>query len=806
MFQTGLDDDALMEKASRGDRAALEVLLERHAVTAAAHACAILKNKEDALDATQVAMLQLAQNIAAARVNQPFKACLYVAVHNAAVDQLRQEASRGRRERTVLQQRSREMEMPGDHAEKGESLAALREEMRALPPETAAVLALHHLENLPVAEVAAQTGLSVDACKHRLNRGREQLRERLERRGVALASLALVMELLNEMFRPARAWAAEIEPEELSRITQKALAIASAAMEAASSPRGSKSRAPESTNSGTVRSSVEPLRTSTRAELRPARTVKGRSKSGKYLLLAGVGAAVLIFLGLAIYARKVANGPGPAIASNGTATGAEIKGAAAEKPAQIKAASRGVPKWQIPRFLMQGSCSPRAIAAADEHVALIGREFGDPRNGLKSVLFTSSDSGQTWTEATKISEALADVVVDESGNCAFVVENSEPDARYMKSYQWLSRSQTGQMGKPEFIWDFSIDEFGAQAQAVHTNAGNWVFAEQGGIKKFKGIDGPDAAGFAREKIVVAFGAGRACPKQVAEISLPGETGLAGWAKDASYAGFLTTQDHWQTLMHYVTRDGGKSWDKKPVPLHLSPDSAGISEQAIPLLVKRDGEHLALVIECQFTRKKDSEDPKDIFYQHFLLTSRDLGESWGSPAPVTKIQPEFPDDAVTGLHIAGESVFVAVVLPNEKRERFEVKPDQNGVFLGKASEIPAGDKTVTSNGGEWNSHTTKLLVSSDFGKTFFDHHAFEALGKKTSVAIAAGTTTAIHVALFNEPNPIEVKLSSGGNKFQHAAEQYLVVRSYSSGEWQAPQTPPPASFKETQLPDPTHEEF
>lgn len=806
MSQTGLDDDDLMEKASRGDRTALEMLFERHAVTAAAHACAILKNKEDALDATQVALLQLAQNIKAARVNQPFKACLYVAVHNAAVDQLRQETSRGRRERTVSQQRSRETEMPGDHMENAESLAALREEMRALPAETAAVLALHHLENLPVAEVATQTGLSVDACKHRLSRGREQLRERLERRGVALASLALVMELLNEMFKPARAWAAEIEPAELSRITQKALAIASAATEAAPSPRGSKSLAPDSANSDTGRPSDRPSRISTPAELRSTRTVEGRSKRGKYLLLAGAGIAALVLLALAIYVQKASNGSGTAIANNGTAKETETTGAAAEKHTQVNAGSRGLQKWQTPRYLMQGSCSPRAIAATGEHVALIGREFGDPRNGLKSILFTSSDSGQTWAEGTKISDALADVVVDESGSCAFVVENSEPGAQYMRSYHWLSRSQSGQLGKPEIIWNFSTDEFGVQAQAVHTNAGNWVFADQGRTKIFKGINGPDATGVAREKIIVAFGAERECPKQVAAIILPGEMGLAAWAKDANIAGFLTTQDEWQTVMHYVTRDGGKTWDKKPVPLHLSPDSTGISEQAIPLLVKRDGEHLALVIECKFTRKKDSENPKDTFYQHFLLTSRDLGESWGSPAPVTKIQPEFPDDAVTGLHIAGESVFVAVVLPNEKRERFEVKPDQNGVFLGKVSEIPAGDNTLNSNGGDWNSHTTKLLVSSDFGKTFFDHHAFEALGKKTSVAIATGTTTAIHVALFNEPNPIAVKLRDGENEFHHAAEQYLVVRSYSSGEWHAPQTPPPASFKETKLPDPTQEEF
>jgi len=73
---------------------------------------------------------------------------------------------------------------------------------------------------------------------------------------------------------------------------------------------------------------------------------------------------------------------------------------------------------------------------------------------------------------------------------------------------------------------------------------------------------------------------------------------------------------------------------------------------------------------------------------------------------------------------------------------------------------------------------------------------------------AGTPEQLHVAVFNEPNPIGVTLSHGkGNNFHHhEAEQYLAVRSFVNDDWPAPKSPPPATFKETKPPTPTMLEF
>lgn len=60
-----------------------------------------------------------------------------------------------------------------------EDTLALVSAMRQLPAEQRYAIALHHLLDLPVSEVAAQTGASVSAVKARLARGRRTLSELL---------------------------------------------------------------------------------------------------------------------------------------------------------------------------------------------------------------------------------------------------------------------------------------------------------------------------------------------------------------------------------------------------------------------------------------------------------------------------------------------------------------------------------------------------------------------------------------------------------------------------------------------------
>ncbi|MGN9908351.1 sigma-70 family RNA polymerase sigma factor [Phytohabitans sp. LJ34] len=62
-----------------------------------------------------------------------------------------------------------------------EDTVALVEALRRLPEPERLAIALHHLLDLPVAEVAAQTGVPVNTVKSRLVRGRRTLASLLDR-------------------------------------------------------------------------------------------------------------------------------------------------------------------------------------------------------------------------------------------------------------------------------------------------------------------------------------------------------------------------------------------------------------------------------------------------------------------------------------------------------------------------------------------------------------------------------------------------------------------------------------------------
>jgi RNA polymerase sigma-70 factor (ECF subfamily) len=63
-----------------------------------------------------------------------------------------------------------------------EAAAHLHAAIETLPPQQRAVLTLYHLDELPIAEIAAITGLADGTIKSHLFRGRLRLRELLEPR------------------------------------------------------------------------------------------------------------------------------------------------------------------------------------------------------------------------------------------------------------------------------------------------------------------------------------------------------------------------------------------------------------------------------------------------------------------------------------------------------------------------------------------------------------------------------------------------------------------------------------------------
>src|SRR6516225_6024773 len=83
------DDDDLARRAARGDRRALEALLERHVDRVHALCRRVVAHPEDALDATQEAMIAIARGITRFDGRSAFTTWLYRVVTNAALDELR---------------------------------------------------------------------------------------------------------------------------------------------------------------------------------------------------------------------------------------------------------------------------------------------------------------------------------------------------------------------------------------------------------------------------------------------------------------------------------------------------------------------------------------------------------------------------------------------------------------------------------------------------------------------------------------------------------------------------------------------
>jgi RNA polymerase sigma-70 factor (ECF subfamily) len=88
------DDDALAHRAARGDTKALEALLERSVDRVHALCRRVLLDPDDALDATQDALLAVTRGISRFDGRSAFSTWLYRVATNAALDELRRRRRR----------------------------------------------------------------------------------------------------------------------------------------------------------------------------------------------------------------------------------------------------------------------------------------------------------------------------------------------------------------------------------------------------------------------------------------------------------------------------------------------------------------------------------------------------------------------------------------------------------------------------------------------------------------------------------------------------------------------------------------
>ncbi len=195
---------------------AFATLVERHGPMVLATCRSIVGDEQDAQDAFQGAFLVLARKARGLWVRGSLAPWLYGVARRVASD-VRKSAARRRLYERRAATMNRHETTAGDGPEACELASILHEEVGRLSWQHRHVLVLCDLEGRTHQEVAALLGCQVGTVKSRQSRARRQLRERLERRGLAMASLLLTWPV-------ARARAASSPGPELVRATTASVA------------------------------------------------------------------------------------------------------------------------------------------------------------------------------------------------------------------------------------------------------------------------------------------------------------------------------------------------------------------------------------------------------------------------------------------------------------------------------------------------------------------------------------------------------------------------------------------------------
>jgi RNA polymerase sigma-70 factor (ECF subfamily) len=165
------DDTTLASLAAVGDRDALDVLLDRHVDRVHAICRRILGNPDDALDATQEALIAVARAIARFDGRSAFTTWMYRVATNAALDELRR---RGRRPTPTAS-----LVEAATPVGAGPEAAAARIDIDAalarIPEEFRVAVVLRDLCDLDYAQIAEVLDVPAGTVRSRIARGRAAL-------------------------------------------------------------------------------------------------------------------------------------------------------------------------------------------------------------------------------------------------------------------------------------------------------------------------------------------------------------------------------------------------------------------------------------------------------------------------------------------------------------------------------------------------------------------------------------------------------------------------------------------------------
>jgi RNA polymerase sigma-70 factor (ECF subfamily) len=180
-----VSDRELMGRLARGDREALDPLMERHSTRLYRLALSYLRRQDDALDAVQETFVRAFQNAVRWDPNADVVPWLTRIAINHCIDVYR----RGRRRMATdepLENDDRDLrltsaDVSADRRVLGREVGErIERALRCLPETQRAVFVLRHYEDMTLPEIADSLGISLGTVKSSLHRALHRMRQRLE--------------------------------------------------------------------------------------------------------------------------------------------------------------------------------------------------------------------------------------------------------------------------------------------------------------------------------------------------------------------------------------------------------------------------------------------------------------------------------------------------------------------------------------------------------------------------------------------------------------------------------------------------
>jgi RNA polymerase sigma-70 factor (ECF subfamily) len=186
----GHDDQMLIERAQKGDREALDVLIRKYEKRAYQYAYRLTSNPEEASDVVADAFVRVYAALGNFKGNSAFTTWLYRILTNCFLDQRKREKSRPSTSlEAALQTDDGDLERqfespdltPAERLERQQRTEVFEQAVASLPEYQRVMVTLYHAEMLSYEEIAEALDLPIGTVKSRLNRARLSLRELLVR-------------------------------------------------------------------------------------------------------------------------------------------------------------------------------------------------------------------------------------------------------------------------------------------------------------------------------------------------------------------------------------------------------------------------------------------------------------------------------------------------------------------------------------------------------------------------------------------------------------------------------------------------